>query len=294
MLQAIANRMNSSDTKKNSLTTYLMAGMLVLAFLGAFYPVWKKLILTWHQSEDYSHGFLIVPICLYIVWQKKDVLARTPIAPSWRGFPFVLIALIFYMIGSLAEITTLASFSLVLFIASVVMFLFGVKILKIVSFPLILLLFMIPIPVQIYSMVTMPLQLFVSKTSAWLGALLGVPILREGNILQLPGRTFAVVQACSGLRSIISLLTLSIVFGYFTLKSNVFRSLLFVSGVPSAVLVNVIRVLLMVLAFHYFQFDLTSGTIHTIFGIIIFIMALMFVLMFGKIFSVWEKRIIRN
>jgi len=155
-------------------------------------------------------------------------------------------------------------------------------------FPLFLLLFMIPVPAQIYSKFTIPLQLFVSKSSVWIGAIMGLPIYREGNVIHLPNQTLQVVQACSGLRSVISLLLLSAVFGYFTLKANILRAVLFICGIPAAILVNIIRVLLLVLAFHYLNYDLTKGTIHTVFGMLIFILALIFLLGIKGLLCNWD------
>jgi exosortase len=119
--------------------------------------------------------------------------------------------------------------------------------------------------------------------------LFGLPVYREGNVIHLPDRTLQVVQACSGLRSMISLLTLSAIFGYLTLKSNLLRTILFFSGIPAAILVNIIRVVLMVVAFYYFNYNLTTGTTHTIFGIIIFALALIFIAITKRVLSLWDK-----
>ena len=112
---------------------------------------------------------------------------------------------------------------------------------------------------------------------------------REGNIIHLCDHTLQVVQACSGLRSLMTLLALSSVFGYLSLKSNILRSLLFLTGIPAAILVNIIRIFLMIIAFHYFNFDLTTGSIHTVFGVIIFIMALAIVAAVKGILSRWDR-----
>jgi exosortase len=178
---------------------------------------------------------------------------------------------------------------MVLVLAGVVIYFYGFLMFKELLFPLFLLLFMIPVPAQIYAKLTIPLQLFVSKTSTWLAAAFGLPIYREGNVIHLADRTFQVVRACSGLRSMIALLTLSAIFGYFTLRSNFLRTILFFSAIPAAILVNIIRVLLMVLAYHIFTYDLTKGTIHTVFGIIIFMLALAFIAIVQRVLSIWDK-----
>jgi exosortase len=150
---------------------------------------------------------------------------------------------------------------------------------------------MIPIPSQIYSEITIPLQLFVSKASVGFVKLMDLPVLREGNVIQLPGHTLEVVQACSGLRSITSLVTLSAVFGYFTLKTNLLKCILFASGVPVAIFVNILRVVLMIIAFHFFHYDLTIGVQHTLCGILIFAIALLLIFFVGKGLLKWEKSV---
>lgn len=269
--------------------TFVLRVVLIASFILSYYPVWKRLVLSWYSSDQYSHGFFIVPITLYIIWQKKDVLGKTPITPSWWGLALVIFSLILYLLAHFAEIITVASFSMVLLLAGAIIYLYGFLIFKELLFPLVFLLFMIPIPGQIYSSLTIPLQLFVSNVSVWLASTIGISIYREGNVIHLPDRTMQVVQACSGLRSMVSLLMLSTIFGYFTLRSNFLRAVLFVSGLPAAILVNIIRVLLLVTAFYYLNYDLTTGTIHTLFGMTIFILALIFIAIAQKVLSTWDK-----
>jgi len=267
----------------------LLIALLIASFIIAYYPVWKRLILNWYSSDEYSHGFFIVPLACFILWKKREILAEIPARPSLWGLTLVLFSLLIYLFAHFAEISTLTSFSMVLLFAGIIIYFYGFKMLKELSFPLFLLLFMIPIPAQIYSALTIPLQLFVTKVSVWLSAHVGIPIYREGNVIHLPDRTMQVVQACSGLRSIISLLTLSAILGYFTLKSNFLRSILFLSGIPAAIFVNIIRILLLIFAFHYLNYDLTTGTIHTVFGIIIFMLALVFIAIIKGVLSIWDK-----
>jgi len=267
----------------------LFLAILILTFIFAFFPAWKNLTLAWTNSEEYSHGFLIIPIALYIGWRKKADLASKGIKPSNWGIALIVFSLFCYLFAHFAEISTLSSLSIVLSLTGIVLYLFGFLILKELLFPIFLLLFMIPIPSQIYSSLTIPLQLFVSKVSVDILALFGVPIYREGNVLHLPDRTLQVVQACSGLRSMISLLAFSLIFGYFTLRSFTLKTALFLSGMPIAIIVNIFRVLLLVLAFHYLGYDLTSGPIHMVFGVLIFLLALILIASIKGIFSLWDK-----
>jgi exosortase len=199
-----------------------------------------------------------------------------------------MFSLFLYLFAYYGEILTLASFSLVLMFCTAVIFLYGLRMFKELLFPLVFLLFMIPFPSQIYSQLTIPLQLFVTKASVWFTANLGIPIYREGNVIHLPDRTMQVAQACSGLRSMLSILPLGAILGYFTLKSNPMRYILFLSGIPTAIIVNIVRVILLVGAFYYLGFDLTVGTTHTIFGIFIFMLALSFLFAIRGILLRWD------
>ena len=283
------NQQKPNNSISTNLPALLLPALLFATFILAYFPVWKRLVLTWYSSDNYSHGFFIVPLCIYILWRKKEILAEIPIRPSLWGLVLVIFSLLLYLFAHFAEIMTVTSFSMVLLLAGSVIYVYGFLLFKELLFPLFLLLFMIPVPAQIYSKLTIPLQLFVSKASVDISSLLGLPIYREGNVIHLHDRTLQVVQACSGLRSMISLLTLSAIFAYLTLKSNVLRTILFFSGIPAAILVNIIRVLLMVLAFHYFNYDFTGGTIHTVFGVVIFFLALIFIAIFKGVLSIWDK-----
>ncbi|WP_054695776.1 exosortase/archaeosortase family protein [Desulfosarcina cetonica] len=262
----------------------------MIVFVFAFLPVIKTLVETWIQSDDNSHGLLIVPISLYIIWQNRARLKCAAIEPGVGGRTMVTLAIVLYVFAFKAGIATVSSFSLVLAIWAIVWALFGKSVFKNLVFPLALLILMIPIPGQIYSMATIPLQLMVSKASAAMVGYLDVPVFREGNVIHLPGRTLEVVQACSGLRSLMSLITLCTIFGYMTLSSNFLRGILIVSSIPAAVLVNIFRVVLMIIAFYYLNLDLSEGSLHTTFGVVVFVLALVLVAMLRGILSKWDAK----
>jgi exosortase len=132
---------------------------------------------------------------------------------------------------------------------------------------------MIPVPSQIIAALTIPLQLTVTKVSVWLASMIGIPIYNEGNIINLPHGTFEVTQACSGLRSIMTMLTLGAVLAYLTLRSNLLRGILFILAIPIAIAVNIFRVFILIAVFHFTSIDLSHGTIHTILGLAVFAIA---------------------
>lgn len=276
-----------NQTLKSNRSVILLTAVLSGLFILTFLPVWKNLVTAWLNSDDYSHGFFIVPICGYIIWQKKRIFKEIPLSTSWWGLSLVVFGLFLYLFAHYGEISTLASFSMVVMFCALVIFLYRPRMFKELLFPLAFLLFMIPFPSQIYSQLTIPLQLFVTKVSVWFTANVGIPIYREGNVIHLPDRTMQVVQACSGLRSMLSILPLSAVLAYLTIKSNPLRWTLFLSGIPTALVVNIVRVVLLVMAYYYFNFDLAVGSTHTIFGIFIFMLALIILFAIRGILLKW-------
>jgi exosortase A len=273
----------------HSKTKILLMSLLIIGFVVVFFPVWEGLVLFWIVSDDYSHGFFIVPVFLFIMWQKKDEFAKIDINPKKWGFIWILFFLLLYLFAIYAEIKSMASVTMILFLSGAIFYLFGYGILKEMIFPIFILLFMIPVPSQIYATLTIPLQLFVSAVSTWFAFIINIPIYREGNVIHLPEHMLQVTQACSGLRSMISLLTLSAVFGYLTLKSNTLRAVLFFLGIPIAIVVNVIRVSVIVCAFYYFNYDLTRGDVHTLFGVVIFFLALIIIAITRGVLSIWDR-----
>lgn len=267
---------------------------LVSSFMVAYFPVWRDLVSTWYRSSDYSHGFLVIPIFFYLLWQKREKLLRVPVRSYNSGLLLLVLAMIVYVMASYAEIKTVAALTLILSMAGMVLYLYGYKMLREVSFPLFVLLFMIPVPAQIYSALTIPLQLFVSRVSVWFALLLGLPVFREGNVIHLPQRTLEVVQACSGLRSLMAILTLTVVVAYVTMQSNKLKIILMLSGIPAAIVVNIVRVVIIILAYSYFDFDLTRGSIHTIFSAGIFMSAVALIFMVKGVLSIWDKPILER
>jgi exosortase len=259
------------------------------AFLAAFYPVWASLVNVWANSDDYSHGFVILPLVFYILWGKRERLRDAAGTGSALGLLLAVSALLLYLLARIGEILTLAPLSMILFLAGAVLYLFGFAVLRECAFSLLLLLFMIPLPAQIYSALTLPLQLVVTRVSVTLISWGGIPVINDGNVIHLPEQSFQVVEACSGLRSLTSLLLLGAVLGYFTLRSGLLRLLLFSAALPVAILVNIARVVVLMVASYFFSLDLTEGTPHTLLGLGVFALALGLLLLLQKGLVRWER-----
>jgi exosortase A len=277
------------NIKKNSPIIVAAAISLMVSFLYCYFQTIDNLIRSWSNTEEYSHGFFIFPISAYVVWLKKDKLLQLKATPSYWGLGIAAASLIAYIISKFAGVATLASLTMLPFISGSIIYLYGFQVFKEMLFPIGFLIFMIPIPSQIMSSLTIPLQLLVSKLAVVMTKVLQIPVFREGNVIHLPDYTMQVVDACSGLRSMISLLTLSTIFSYLTVRSNILRVILCLSGIPIAILVNIIRVFLTIIVYYYFHYNLAEGTIHTVFGLFIFVLALVFLVTVKGLLKFWEK-----
>lgn len=263
----------------------LLAGAFIFSFQGVMLSLWR----AWGNSDDYSHGFLIFPIALYIVWKKRQRLAGLQTRPSTAGGWYFAVLLAGFSLARYAEITTLSSMIMVLALASLVLFVAGWEYFKELLFPLTLLFFMIPIPEQVYSALTVPLQLLVSHISVSTAILFDIPTYREGNVIHLPRYTLEVVQACSGLRSLMSLITIDLIMGYLFLRSTILRTVMLALALPLAILVNCLRVFITIIVLYIFQFDLTDGSEHTFFGATMFLIALVLLALIQKGIVRWDR-----
>lgn len=275
---------------RKNINTTLLTLLVCTLFAAGYYPVFQLLVKKWLTLKEYSHAFLTLPILLYMVWDKRSVLVSEQVRYSSLGLVLVVFATLFYFFAILTQVHTIIALSMVLTLAGVLIYMAGIRAAWELFTPLFLLLLLIPVPEQLYVNLTFPLQLKVSQVSEMIVGMFGIPVLREGNVMNIPGKSFEVVEACSGLRSIITLGTLSVIIGYFMLKTKVSKLALLVASLPVAILVNIIRVTSMILLFHVFRLDLTEGTLHTMTGLMVFAMALVILLFFHKALEFWETK----
>ena len=258
-----------------------------LAWFGAlliacYAPILKALFHKWNNDPDMGHGLFVPLIAGFIVWQRREELAAIKPTPNWWGLAVVVFGGLQLMLGTLgAEIFT-ARTSFVITLIGAVWFLGGNQMLKKTAFPLFLLFFMISIPEIIYSRITFPLQIFASKLADEALTLLSIPVFREGNILDLPNQRLSVVEACSGIRSLLSLTFLSLVYGYFFENKTWLRVLLFFSTIPIAIVANGSRVTITGIMT---QVDpkLAEGFFHEAEGWVIFMVAMAMLLLFHQV-----------
>jgi exosortase len=243
----------------------------------------RRLVSDWYNDDNYSHGFVIVPLALFFVFERRKQLRAAPHRPMTAlGLIVVAVSLLLLVAGTLGSEFFLSRVSLIGALAGSVLFLFGPRHLRILTFPLVFLLLMIPVPAILFNQIAFPLQLIASRFGESVVAMAGVPVLREGNVIVLASTTLEVVQACSGIRSLVSLLTLGILFGYFTDGRLGIRILLAVVTIPIAIISNGLRVAGTGIAAHHFGAAAAEGFFHTFSGWLVFLTATMMLLAVGR------------
>lgn len=257
---------------------------IVIVLCGSYAFLYRdviwKLVQAWIIDHNYSHGFLIPAIAGYFVWQRRERLVTAVSRPSILGLFLIFVSLSTLFAGLLGSEAFLTRVSLILAIAGGIVFLYGWLHLKLIAFPLAFLLLMIPIPRIILDQVVFPLQLIASYLAEVTLSALHVPVLREGNLIVLANATLEVAEACSGLRSLVSLLTLAIVYGYFTDPRAGLRIALVLGTVPVAIIANGLRVAGTGLAAQHYGAKAAEAFFDTFSGWILFSIAfsLLFVL----------------
>jgi exosortase len=257
-----------------------IAGFVLLAgcFINLYHYVITRLVRDWYTDDNYSHGFLIIPIAAYFVWERRAKLKEAMRAASNWGLIVVLGSMAILLAGILGSELFLTRLSILGAISGVILFLYGWNHLKILSLPIAFLLLMIPIPAIIFNQIAFPLQLLASRFGEIALVICKVPVLREGNVIHLANTSLEVAEACSGIRSLISLLTLGIVYGYFTDSRLWVRIILSIGSIPIAIAANGIRVAGTGIAAHFYGAAAAQGFFHSFSGWIIFIAA--FIMMF--------------
>jgi exosortase len=251
----------------------LAAGAVAIGFALLYRQVFVKLVMDWYNDDNYSHGFLIVPIALYFAWERRNKLKAAMQKPSVLGLVVVVGSIAVLLAGILGSELFLTRISIIGALVGTVLFLFGWQHLRILAFPLAFLLLMIPIPAIIFNQIAFPLQLLASRFGEAAMGIADVPVLREGNVLILANTTLEVAEACSGIRSLVSLLTLAIVLGYFSDRRLWVRLCVALSSIPVAVVTNGVRVAGTGIAAHRFGAAAAEGFFHEFSGWLVFVAA---------------------
>jgi exosortase D (VPLPA-CTERM-specific) len=266
------------------------------ALIFMYSTVLWKLVYDWWTDDNYSHGLIVPFLIAYIIWQRKGRIASLGASPNTVvGLLLVVAAAVLLLGGTLASVLVAQRISLVTMLIGVILYFYGLKVLRKLAIPFALLILAIPIPQMLFNKFAFPLQLLASRIAERGLVVLSVPVERLGNLIEIPFSgtgeiiSLEVVEACSGIRSLMTLITLALVLGYFTRdgrrpgttfrevlsdKDVVRTLLLMISAVPIALITNAGRVMITgLLAHHYGQASI-EGTWHDVSGAVVFVSAL--------------------
>ena len=281
--------LSRSRASHDHASVWWQPAILVLLTAWLYAPIASRLIEEWWHDPDYMYGFVVPAFALFLVWESRSRLAALTPKPSWWGLSILLFALLALAVGAASSEFFLPRISLLLLITGVVLFFGGWSYLRVIVFPLIFLVLMIP-STTIYNHLTLPLQLLASKAACALLNLLAIPAAREGNIILLPAAQMEVAEACSGIRSLFTLITLAIIYGHLCEKRNGLRVLLVLAAVPVAVVANILRVTATGIFVQRWGVRAAEGTVHLLSGWLIFVVCLAMIFGFHAIL----KRLLTN
>jgi exosortase len=262
-----------------------------LLILGSF-PILKFLVQTWATDEDVGHGFFVPVVAAWIAWQRREQILAMTLKPAWWGLGIMIWGAAQEYIGTIGADLFLQRSSILILLVGLLLTIGGTPLVRALAFPLLLLPFMIPFPGVVYNEITFPLQLFASRVAEGTLDLLGYPVLRDGNILELASQKLSVAEACSGIRSLLSLSFLSLVYAYFFDNRVWMRWVLFGATIPIAIIANAGRVTITGILSEINP-ELAHGFFHELEGWVIFVIAgILLVCLHGAIrgaMRIWGK-----
>ncbi len=268
-----AEQIRGTTARRNQVVVLglVLSGLVVVLYA----PVLKLLVLDWWQDPNYGHGFIVPLFSGYVAWRERARWHEVPDDARHVGFLVMLASVGLLIAGTLGAELFISRFSLLMLLSGILLFLAGWSMLRVLAFPLGFLVLMIPLPTIVYNQITFPLQLLASRFAAAFLELVRIPVLREGNLLILPNYTLEVVEACSGIRSLMSLVALAIAYGYLLERRRWVRLALVMLVLPIAVLSNGLRIVVTGLLTYFFGPQSAEGFFHFFSGWLIFLTALL-------------------
>jgi len=264
---------------------YLPVLIVIASFLALYHHVLLKLIHDWEADANYSHGFLVPLVSVYLIWLKLRENRDLPVKPHNSGLILLFCSTLFYIVAFTgAELFTMR-FSMILVILSAIVYMAGWSWFKALLIPVLYLVFMIPLPAIIWNKIAFPLKLLATGIAVNVIQAIGITVYGEGNIIHLPNTTLEVVDACSGLRSLTSLLALSAAFSLVIDLSRLKKLVLFLSAVPIAIAANIFRLTLTAVLAKKYGPQVAEGFLHELSGILVFIIALVLLYLLSKLMS---------
>lgn len=275
---------------QHDLSQYRWHWLVLVVLLGITYRnVIPAMVADWSHDPNYSHGFLVPFISGYFVWQCWPQLKALPVRPSMMGLVGVMAGLSLLIVGYAGTEYYSMRVSLVVVMAGTILFWYGWAVFRLLALPLAFLLFMVPLPYIVYDAIAFPLKLMVAKFSVISLKGMGIVVLREGNIIRFPQTVLEVADACSGLRSLMSLLALSVAYAFMTQKSAIKRTIIILAAVPIAIATNMFRVIATGVLAQYYGAAAAEGFFHEFAGLAVFALAMVLLFALGMLLRRWGR-----
>jgi exosortase len=260
-------------------------GLLVLLF----FPVIRPMVREWIDDESMGHAFFVPLVAAYAAWLNREKILAAPVKPCWPAILLVIWGFFQMVLGFVGADFFLARTAFLIAVVGVIWTVAGTAVVRALAFPLFVLIFMIRIPLFVYQQITSPLQDIASSVASRSLEFIGIPVLRDGNVLQLASKRLEVVEACSGIRSLLSLTFLSVAYGYLFERRIWMRVLLFIATVPIAIVANAGRVTMTGILTEY-KPEIAEGAYHTFEGWVIFMVELVVLLSVHRLFTWFANR----
>jgi len=263
---------NLQMSRQDLISSIVLFGLLIILYI----PILPDMCHVWFKYNNNSHGILVPFISLYLVWRKRSGIDFKKIHTSSLGLVIMVISLLLYYLGYAGGVEVLPRLTLVSTLIGLVIYNWGKHIFRQITFPLLFLFFMVPVPVSIVNQISIPLQLLVTKVSSSIISSLSISVLREGNILHFAHSSLEVAEACSGIRSLTAYIMLGFLFAYMLNGSFLRRSILILIAVPLAFFVNILRVTGTGILAHYYGSSMARGFLHEFSGMSVFVLGFIF------------------
>jgi len=260
----------------------LVGGLILLMYAPTFLWMWDR----WFARDTYySHGILVPFVTGYLIWQQKKELSKIERRPSRWGIPLLVIATLVHLVSSSLRVYFSSGFSLLLVILGYVLYFYGEAILRRIWFPIIFLVFMIPIPLYTITQISFQMKIFAAEIGERILNQMGFMAVREGSIIKMQHTYVVVDDVCSGLRSLISLMALGSLFAYFMKSESYKKIILFLSSIPIAIVTNVFRVVLLSSIAEIWGAKYTFGFVHDFSGFLVFALAFILLMAVGRLMA---------
>ncbi len=261
--------------------------IITALLLWLYFPTLTHLVGQWWSDPNFSHGFFVPLFSAFVIWQERSRLTRLSVRPSWWGLFLVAFGLCVLIVGQLGAELFLSRVSMLIVLAGLIVLFLGWTFFRALLFPWAFLFLMIPIPAIVFNLVTFPLQLLAAKVASTILPWMGVPVLREGNVIVLAAKRLEVAEACSGIRSLMSLTTLAVIYGYLMERKIAVRIVLALASIPIAVTANSLRIVGTGLLVQYWDPEKADGFFHEFQGWLVFIISLVMLYLLHRIVRIF-------